>query len=86
MGSARTVRLLAPFNHVVSQSAAAGARPTLFAATLAEPGSYTGPKLFREWRGAPGPARVSASAADPVVAAELWDVSTELTGVHYNWS
>jgi NAD(P)-dependent dehydrogenase (short-subunit alcohol dehydrogenase family) len=85
MGSSRTVRLLAPFNHVISQSAAAGARPTLFAATAAAPGSYTGPKLFREWRGAPGPARVSPSAADPVVAAELWDISSELTGVHYSW-
>ncbi len=86
MGSSRTVRLLAPFNKVISQSAAAGARPTLYAATVAEPGSYTGPRHLREWRGAPGPAKVSESAADPVVAAELWDISAELTGVTFSWT
>ncbi len=86
MGSSRTVRLLAPFNKVISQSAAAGARPTLYAATVAEPGSYTGPKHLREWRGAPGLAKVSERAADPVVAAELWDISAELTGVTFSWT
>ena len=85
VGSSRVVRLLAPLNKVISQSADAGARPTLYAATVAEPGSYTGPTGFKEWRGAPGPARVSDRAADAVVAAALWDVSSELTGVTYAW-
>ena len=86
VGSSRMVRLFAPLNKVISQSADAGALPTLYAATVAEPGSYTGPSRFREWRGAPGPARVSARAGDRVVAAELWDVSSELTGVAYPWT
>ena len=85
LGSNRFLRLIAPANRLISQSADAGARPTLYAATFAGPGSYTGPRLFREWRGAPAPARISARAADPVVAGELWDVSSELTGVTYDW-
>jgi NAD(P)-dependent dehydrogenase (short-subunit alcohol dehydrogenase family) len=86
VGGSRTVRMLSLLYKVISQSADAGARPTLFAATLAEPGSYTGPSRFGESRGAPGPARVSAPAADPVNAARLWDISAELTGVDYRWA
>ena len=85
LGSNRLMRLVAPANRLVSQSSAAGARPTLFAATLAGPGSYTGPRHLRESRGAPGPARISARAADAEVAGKLWDVSSELTGVQYDW-
>jgi NAD(P)-dependent dehydrogenase (short-subunit alcohol dehydrogenase family) len=70
---------------VISQSAAAGAVPTLYAATEAEPGSYTGPQSLRESRGAPGPARESEPAQDPALAAELWTLSSELTGVKYVW-
>jgi NAD(P)-dependent dehydrogenase (short-subunit alcohol dehydrogenase family) len=85
IGSSALMRLVAPLNRLVSQSAAAGALPTLYAATRAAPGSYTGPKRLHEWRGPPGPARVSSRAADPVVAGELWDVSSELTGVTFDW-
>ncbi|MCW2528987.1 MAG: Short-chain dehydrogenase/reductase [Pseudonocardiales bacterium] len=70
---------------VVSQSAAAGAIPTLYAAVEAEPGSYTGPQSLRESRGAPGPARESEAAQDPALARELWELSTDLTGVTYDW-
>lgn len=86
VGGSRVVRMLAPLNKVISQSADAGALPTLYAATVAEPGSYTGPSRLHEWRGAPGPARVSGSASDPDLGAELWQISSELTGVTYSWS
>lgn len=86
MGSSRLVRLVAPASRIITQSADGGARPTLYAATEAAPGSYTGPRHFKEWRGAPGPAQVSDRAADTAVASELWDVSSELTGVEYAWS
>ncbi|HTZ43888.1 MAG TPA: oxidoreductase [Jatrophihabitans sp.] len=67
------------------QTAAAGALPTLYAATVAEPGSYTGPQWPGEVRGAPGPARVSALAANPELAGQLWDLSEELTGVAFRF-
>ncbi|HEX2902159.1 MAG TPA: SDR family NAD(P)-dependent oxidoreductase [Jatrophihabitans sp.] len=67
------------------QSAAAGAQPTLVAATTAEPGSYTGPRWPGEFRGAPAPAARSALAADPELAALLWQLSQEWTGVSYDW-
>jgi NAD(P)-dependent dehydrogenase (short-subunit alcohol dehydrogenase family) len=85
LGGNRVLRLLAPLNHLISQSAAAGANPTLYAACLAGPGSYTGPRAFREWRGAPAPARISDEATDTAIAAELWDVSSALTAVEYAW-
>ena len=79
-------RLLAPVViRVIGQSAAAGARCSLFAAVNAEPGSYTGPARLRETRGAPGPAEVSPAAADEATAARLWELSAELTGVEYAW-
>jgi NAD(P)-dependent dehydrogenase (short-subunit alcohol dehydrogenase family) len=86
MGSNRLVRAVAPwFLRVVLQSAAAGARPTLYAATEAEPGSYTGPGRFGETRGRIGPAKLSAVAQDEKLGRRLWQVSEELTGFHYPW-
>lgn len=72
-------------NRLTSQSARAGAMPTLHAASSAAPGSSTGPRWLHETRGAPAPAHISMRAADPAVAAELWDISTELTGVEYHF-
>jgi NAD(P)-dependent dehydrogenase (short-subunit alcohol dehydrogenase family) len=80
------VGVLAPvFAPLFSQSAAAGALPILFAATspLAERGGYYGPDGWREVRGSPAPARLSAAATDAKAAARLWRVSEELTGVRY---
>jgi NAD(P)-dependent dehydrogenase (short-subunit alcohol dehydrogenase family) len=62
-------------------AAAQGAEAVLFAATEAEPGSYTGPSGIREMRGAIGPARISTWARDEELAARLWDLSEEMTGV-----
>lgn len=70
---------------VVCQSAKAGAGPTLYAATTATPGSYSGPQHFRESRGGVGPAKRSRTAQDPQLARDLWRVSEELTGLHYSW-
>jgi NAD(P)-dependent dehydrogenase (short-subunit alcohol dehydrogenase family) len=70
---------------VMGQSAAAGAGSTLYAATVAAPGSYSGPHGPGGMRGPVGPATPSKAARDPRVAAELWDLSERLTGVSYPW-
>jgi NAD(P)-dependent dehydrogenase (short-subunit alcohol dehydrogenase family) len=70
---------------LVFQSAAAGAEPTLYAATVAAPGSYSGPQWPFGMRGPAGPATPSKTARDPRLAAELWDLSEQLTGVRYDW-
>lgn len=81
MGANRVVRAAAPYvMPLLFQSAARGADPTLYAATAAAPGSYTGPRLLGESRGPIGPARLSRSARDEQLAARLWDLSNELTG------
>lgn len=74
--------LLAP---VLSQSAAEGALPTLFAATApdAKPAGYYGPQGLFEMKGAVGEARIGKHARDRAVAARLWDVSQDLTGVRW---
>ena len=86
LGSRPGVRLVAPLlTKLVLQSSRAGAEPTLYAATAALPGSYSGPQGFREVRGSAGPATVSALARDELLAAKLWDLSEDLTGVRYEW-
>ncbi|MHB0771384.1 SDR family oxidoreductase [Bradyrhizobium sp. 1.29L] len=79
----RVGRLLQPW---ISQSAAEGALPTLFAATSphAEPGGYYGPNGFYELKGSPGPARIMPLATDLAAAAMLWDASATLTGVSFD--
>ena len=64
---------------------AAGARASLYAATEAEPGSYTGPQRFGETRGRIGPARMSDLARDARLAGKLWGASEDLTGFRYVW-
>ncbi|MFG1399483.1 SDR family oxidoreductase [Roseixanthobacter pseudopolyaromaticivorans] len=75
-------RILQPF---VSHSAAAGALPTLFAATAPEAkgAAYYGPDGFYELKGPPKPARIMPQAEDQVVARHLWQVSQDLTGVRF---
>lgn len=86
MGANPFFRAVAPvFMSAVLQSAAAGARPVLYAATEAEPGSYTGPRWLGETRGAIGPARLSSYAQDEKLARRLWQVSEEMTGLRYEW-
>ena len=67
-----------------AQDAAAGALPTLFAATEDIPGgSYVGPANRREMAGAPVLVGRSDEAANPLIAARLWAVSEELTDVRF---
>jgi len=86
LGSIPGVKQVAPlFLRLLFQSAKAGAEPTLYAATEATPGSYTGPQSLRESRGPVGPAKVGRLARDETLAGTLWQVSEDLTGVRYDW-
>ncbi len=68
-----------------AQSDAQGALPTLYAATSSDVhgGRFYGPHGFREMRGYPVEVRAEPQAYDEVMAARLWQVSEELTGVRY---
>jgi NAD(P)-dependent dehydrogenase (short-subunit alcohol dehydrogenase family) len=71
-------------NRVVAQSAEQGALPTLYAATADIPGgSFAGPDGFQEMRGKPKVVTPTRAARDPETALRLWDVSEQLTGVHF---
>ena len=85
MGALAPVRWTAPvWTKIIFQSALNGARPVLYAATVAEPGSYTGNTWLGEWRGPVGPAKLSRYAQDDVLAAELWDKSLAEAGVSFD--
>ncbi|HET6165297.1 MAG TPA: SDR family NAD(P)-dependent oxidoreductase [Marmoricola sp.] len=73
-------RVLLP---LVFQSAAAGTNPSLYAATLAEPGTYWGSSRFHENRGPVGPAKLSRDARDEELGRKLWALSEEKTGVTF---
>jgi NAD(P)-dependent dehydrogenase (short-subunit alcohol dehydrogenase family) len=68
-----------------AQSAQAGALPTLRAATdpAARGGEYYGPGGPLQFTGYPVRVESSARSRDEAVAARLWKVSEELTGVSY---
>ena len=68
------------------QSDAAGALPSLYAATMPDvvPGDYFGPDGFGEQQGHPVRVAMSARARDAVVGTRLWEVSEELTGVTFD--
>ena len=70
---------------LLGQSAAAGALPSLLAATdpKVSPGSYFGPCGFNEFKGPPGIAKIKERAFDMGVAHELWRLSEQLTGVTF---
>ncbi len=69
---------------VVSQSAAAGAWPSLMAATADLPGStYCGPGGVREARGRPQLVGCSSLARDVEQQRRLWEVSEEAVGLRW---
>jgi NAD(P)-dependent dehydrogenase (short-subunit alcohol dehydrogenase family) len=74
--------LAAPF---LSHSAAAGALPTLYAATSpdAQGATMYGPGGISELKGPPAVAQIAPQALDGAVAAGLWDESVALTGVPF---
>ena len=73
-------------NVVIAQSASAGARPLLLAATGPDVAGddYYGPDGPFEGRGNPKKVGRSGAARDAGVARRLWEVSEELTGVSYD--
>ncbi len=78
-------RLMDLGNAVMAQSAAMGALPTLYAATVhgLPPGSFIGPDGFLEQRGHPKIAQPSKDARDESVAAALWTASEDLIGLTF---
>ena len=70
---------------LLAQSAAMGALPTLYAATVPglAPASYVGPSGFIEWRGHPTLVTPRDTALDESVAAALWARSEELIGLRF---
>ena len=80
--------LMAVTNLLVAQSAEMGALPTLYAATVPElpGGSFIGPDGFMEGRGHPQIVTAAAKAYDEAAWRRLWEISEELTGVHYDFT
>jgi NAD(P)-dependent dehydrogenase (short-subunit alcohol dehydrogenase family) len=70
---------------VLSQDAAHGALPTLFAATSREvaPGGYYGPDGLFELKGYPVAVRIPALAQDVAAASRLWTEAERLTGTAF---
>ena len=87
MGANWLVRTAGPL--VMGLAAASpeqGAEAILYAATVAEAGSYTGPTGPGESRGAIGTARRSPQAQDLDLAFRLWERSEELTGIPFSFA
>jgi NAD(P)-dependent dehydrogenase (short-subunit alcohol dehydrogenase family) len=79
-------QLMGIANRLIAQSAAMGALPTLYAATVDLPGAaYVGPDGLFEQRGHPKLVDMSGAAKDADTARRLWEVSEELTGVRYDF-
>ncbi len=78
-------RIMAIGNRLIAQSAAAGALPTLYAATMpdAANGEFYGPDGVGEVRGAPRRVDSSSASKDESVARSLWELATGLTGVDF---
>jgi len=83
--AALMTRAVALGNRLIAQSAAMGALPSLYAATAPDVrgGDFFGPDSWFEMRGHPRRVGTTARARDEQVAARLWSVSEELTGVSY---
>jgi NAD(P)-dependent dehydrogenase (short-subunit alcohol dehydrogenase family) len=71
--------------NLFGQSAAAGAGPSLYAATSPDvaPGQFIGPSHLVELFGPPKVVRPSRQARNLADASRLWEISEELTGIHY---
>ena len=82
-GATAEARITSAANALIAQSASRGALPTLCAATFSPlvGASYIGPDGLFEMRGFPKLTRAAGIAYDQELAANLWAVSEELTGV-----
>ena len=85
-GSSAMARLGSFGNSVFAQTAAAGALPSLYAATAADvkSGQYFGPDRLFGMRGHPRPVSFVRAARDRDTARRLWEVSEDLTEVRFN--
>jgi len=86
-GSRIGKRTMSTANRVLAQSAAMGALPEVYAATSpnVRDGDYIGPDGFLGQKGFPKKVKSNARSHDQAVAARLWAVSEELTGVGYTF-
>jgi NAD(P)-dependent dehydrogenase (short-subunit alcohol dehydrogenase family) len=86
MGRSIGARLVGVIFPLLAQSTAAGALPTLYAATApeAESGVYYGPTGRGERRGPSGPAAATDEARDEAAAARLWAEAERLTGARFH--
>ena len=85
-GSSFLESLMDTGNRLFAQSAAMGALPTLYAATAPEVrgGDYFGPDGLGELWGSPVKVGCSTAARDAAAASRLWEISEQLTNVHYD--
>ncbi|MGW8225783.1 MAG: oxidoreductase [Anaerolineales bacterium] len=81
-----TTTLFSLLNPIMAQSQEMGALPTLYAATSPDirGGEYIGPDGFLGQRGYPHEASSSRLSRDEDTARHLWEVSEEMTQVHFN--
>jgi NAD(P)-dependent dehydrogenase (short-subunit alcohol dehydrogenase family) len=80
------MRLLWPLLERMTQSAAMGALPTIRAAVdpTSKGGNFYGPGGSREMTGYPVIVQSSEASHREADARRLWQVSEQLTGIHYN--
>jgi NAD(P)-dependent dehydrogenase (short-subunit alcohol dehydrogenase family) len=85
-GSRLGVREAKIGNRLFAQPASQGALPTLYAATTARlrGGEYFGPRRLFGMRGQPTRVRPPRVARDAETARRLWQISEQLTGVHFD--
>lgn len=85
-GESRWLQLITILIMPVMQSAAAGAMPTLCAATApdAKPGAFYGPSHFSGLRGPVKEAHLAEFAYNDAAAKQLFDELEEITGIRYS--
>ena len=85
-GGSLIAKIIPLFIALIGQSDAQGALPTLYAAPAprAQGGRYYGCDGLGEMRGYPVEVRAETQAYDEALAARLWQISEELTGVSYS--
>jgi NAD(P)-dependent dehydrogenase (short-subunit alcohol dehydrogenase family) len=81
-------RALRPVQERMMQGADMGALPTLRAAVdpTASGGEYYGPGGFMEQTGYPVIVQSNNASHNIADARRLWEISEQLTGIHYNWN
>lgn len=79
--------LIRPLGVLFLQSPKKGALPTLYAGLHQDltGGEYIGPDGFQELRGFPKVVDSDSDTKDQKIAAKLWKVAEELTGIHYSF-